>query len=141
MERYIIVLFWILILAVILLSVPSKCMRGRAEGMRGVEPFVDYYGYYKKFCPSCGWRSRNSCSKCTNCIFGVTKDGYGRCLAGDSSGPYFANDLLYYEYGDDQTFYPGSNVYPIVKHRNIYPYNRWELNRSLRLPPKSKILA
>lgn len=138
MQRYIIVLFWILILAVILLSVPSKCTLSNGVKKEG---FTDYYGYYKQYCPSCNWRGLSSCGKCTNCGICVTEAGQASCAAGDASGPYFRSDCDKWSYGDDQTFYAGANVYPTVQMRNIYPYNRWNLNRSLRPPHKKRILA
>lgn len=55
--------------------------------------------YYKRYCPSCGWRSRGSCSKCTNCGYCINKYGIGSCVPGDSQGPYYRRDCKYWEYG------------------------------------------
>ena len=129
-----IVLFWLLILTVILLSVPTKCNLSNSE----VEGFTDYYGYYKKYCPSCGHRGKRSCGKCTNCILAYTANGHSECIPGNSQGPFFRDDILYYEYGDAETYYNGANVYPIVQMRNVKPYTRWNLNRSLRMPKRLK---
>lgn len=84
------ILLWILIIAVVLLSTPFKC-EPKKEG------FYTYYGYYKQYCPSCGWRSRYSCAKCTNCGYCITASGAGFCTPGDSSGPFFENSCVYWE--------------------------------------------
>ena len=136
MQRYIIVLFWLLILTVILLSVPTKCNLGNSE----VEAFTNYYGYYKKYCGSCNWKSKRSCGKCLNCGICTTANGYSECVPGDAQGPYFRSDCAFWEYGDPETYYPGANVYPIVQMRNMKPYTRWNLNRSLRMSKRGKRL-
>jgi hypothetical protein len=135
MQRYIIVLLWILILAVILLSVPTKCNLGNK-----VENFDNYYGYYKNYCGSCHHRGRRSCGKCTNCGLCITADGHAECVPGDAQGPYFREDCAIWEFGDPMTFYNGSNVYPIVKQRNVYPYTRWNWWRN-RFSKRGKRMA
>lgn len=97
MKPIALVLLWIFILAVILLSTPTSCPA--ADGENGVEGFYTYGGYYKRYCPSCGWRSRATCSKCTNCGFGLRSDGYGQCMPGDNAGPFHRDDVMYWEYG------------------------------------------
>lgn len=122
------ILLWILILCVIFLSTPTKC----TELDKTVEGFYTDYGYYKKYCPSCGWRSRYACSKCTNCGYCITASGYGECVPGDSSGPYFRNDCMYWEYGDPYYYYPYSHIYPVVSVRSKYPAYRWRHTRPWR---------
>ena len=127
MERYALILFWVLILAVILLSTPTKCTLGGGDD--GVEGFYTYYGYYKRYCPSCGYKSRYSCSNCTNCGYCINASGQGFCTSGDSRGPYFTKDCVYWEYGSPEIYYPYSYLYPVVKRRSIYPYYRYKVNR------------
>lgn len=86
-------LLWIFVLAVILLSTPVKC---KALD-KNKEGFYTTYGYYKKYCPSTGWRSRYSCAKCTNAGYCISSSGIGECVPGDSSGPYFREDCQYWE--------------------------------------------
>ena len=118
-------LLWVLILCVIFLSTPTQCnsLSDNTEG------FYTYYGYYKKYCPSCGWRSRYACSKCTNCGYCVTASGYGECVPGDSSGPYFRSDCMYWEFGDPYYYYPYSHIFPVVSIRSQYPTYRWRHTR------------
>ena len=120
---------WILIIAVILLFTPSECKSLLSPGDKNKEDFYTYYGYYKKYCPSCGWRSRYSCNKCTNCGWCVTASGYGECVPGDSSGPYFREDCQHWEYGDPYHNYPYSHVFPVVQTKDIYPHTRWNLRK------------
>ena len=87
------------------------------------EGFNTYYGYYKKYCPSCGWRSRYSCSNCTNCGYCITADGRGECVPGDKYGPYFRDDCQFYEYGKPSEYSPYSMAYPVVQVRTRYPYD------------------
>ena len=125
MDSKMLILFWVLLLAIILLSTPTG-------SRKNIEGFYTDYGYYKRYCPSCGWRSRNSCSKCTNCGYCITASGYGECVPGDSSGPYFRSDCMYWEYGDPYYCYPYSHIYPVVKAKSVYPYYRWNLRRPWR---------
>lgn len=127
MERYALILFWILVLAVILLSTPTKCTLGGGED--GVEGFYTYYGYYKNYCPSCGHLSRYGCSKCNNCGICVTPSGQSQCVSGDSRGPFFRSDCQAYFFNDPYIYYPYSHLYPVVKRRSIYPYYRYKVNR------------
>jgi len=154
-----VLLLWVFIIAVIVLVVQGRCAKNEKfnpvtaitniatqideatekalctagicpEEEQQVEGFYTYPGYYKKYCPSCGWRSRYNCSKCTNCGYCVTASGYGECVPGDSSGPYFRSDCMYWEYGDAYDFYPYSHVFPVIKTYDNYPYYRWNLKKS-----------
>ena len=120
MDRYTLTLFWILIVAIILLSTPTKYVPDKKEG------FHTYFSYFKNYCPSCGWRSRYSCSKCINCGYCITAKGVGSCESGDSSGPYFREDCMIWDYGSNYDYYPGSTVYPIYKTKTIYPYSKYK---------------
>jgi len=42
---------------------------------------------------------------------------------GDSTGPFYANDCYEWSYGDPYAYYPGGNVFPVVKTMDQYPYN------------------
>lgn len=129
MDNQTLIIVWIVVLAVIALTANRN--QDKTEG------FHTYYGYYKKYCPSCGWRSRYSCAKCTNCGYCIDKNGYGQCVPGDSSGPYFHGDKCsYWEFGSPNYQYPFSNVYPTVKIRSQYPYYRWRLRRPWRWQDK-----
>lgn len=96
------------------------------------EGFTDY-GYYKRYCSSCGYKSRRSCGKCINCGYCISSSGYGECVAGDSSGPYFRQDCVYWEYGDPYHYYPYSHMYPSVKIKSMYPHYRWKTRRQKTL--------
>lgn len=130
----VIIFIFILIIVIIFLTTPTICKKLDFNK----EGFYTYYGYYKKYCPSCGWRSRYSCSKCTNCGYCITPNGYGECVPGDSSGPYFREDCYHWEYGDPYYYYPYSHIFPAVKVKNIYPYHRWKLRKPRRWRTKNK---
>lgn len=137
MNNNIIIIAWIILLAVILMRTSNKCNGIKLEEHdKSKEGFYTYYGYYKKYCPSCGWRSRYSCSKCTNCGWCVNASGYGECVPGDSSGPYFREDCTYWEYGSP---YYNSNVFPVITSRSIYPYYRYRLRRPSRYNTKKSV--
>lgn len=123
-----VIILWLVLLCLVLLSTPTKCNTLD----KSKEGFYTYYGYYKKYCPSCGWRSRYSCSKCTNCGYCITASGQGQCVPGDASGPYFRTDCQYYEFGDSYYFYPYSHIFPVIKIRSTYPYYRWRHQRPWR---------
>lgn len=104
MNNWFLIMLFITIFVIVVLSMPLSCSPGlNTEGFYG--------GYYRKYCPSCGWRSRRSCANCINCGYCVTPSGYGECIPGDHNGPYFRDDCLHWSYG---------NLY--------YPY-RWNLRR------------
>lgn len=130
MNKYVVILFWVVFVCIILLSIPTMC--GQHEN------FINYYGHFKSYCPSCGWRSRNSCSKCTNCGYCITASGYGECVPGDSSGPYFRSDCLYYEYGSPYEYYPYSHLFPVVKTRSVYPYYGYNKRKPLSWTTSSR---
>ena len=121
MDRYIVILFWVLVCAVIMLSVPTKCMDDKKK-----EGFYTYNGYFKNYCGSCGFRSRYSCNKCTNCGWAMNKNGVGQCLPGDNSGPFFANDVTYWEYSNPYFYYPYSHLYPVIREKSVMPYYNYK---------------
>ena len=51
-------------------------------------------------------------------------------MPGDSSGPYFREDSMYWEYGSPYDFYPYSHVFPVVKTADSYPYYRWNIRKN-----------
>lgn len=128
MEQNILILVWIFVIAVILLSIPTKCSLDN----KMTEGFYTNYGYYKRYCGSCGYKNRASCAKCTNCVGCITPNGNFECVPGDSSGPYFRRDCQYVEYGDPYYYYPYSHVYPVTKVNSVYPYYRWSLRNPRR---------
>ncbi len=79
------------------------------------EGFYTYNSYFKQYCPSCNWRTRYSCSKCTNCGYCITANGVGSCEPGSSAGPYFRKDCAYWQYSDPSMYYPPSHYYPMIK--------------------------
>ena len=123
MDRYIVILFWILIIAVILLSTPTKCMNEKKEG------FYTYNSYFKGYCSDCGSKTRYACSKCNNCGYSINASGVGHCVPGDASGSYFADDTMYWIYNDPNFYYPSSDLYPVVKTRSQYPTFRHKVHK------------
>lgn len=117
---------WIIILVFLLVTTPTKCIFNSTSD-KSKEGFHATLGYHKKYCPSCGTKSRKSCSKCLNCGFCVTSDGHGECVPGDSNGPYFRDDCMYWEYGYNyaDSFYPYSHIFPSAHGHLMYPYFRW----------------
>lgn len=93
------------------------------------EGFYTNFGYYKKYCPTCGWRSRNTCSKCTNCGYCINEKGVGQCVPGNSEGPFFSSNCVYWDYGDPYNYYPNSHLYPVIKSKDIYPYKRYHMRK------------
>lgn len=94
-----------------------------------------YSSYYKNYCPSCNWRNRRTCSKCLNCGFCLTAEGTGECVPGDSNGPYFRNDCVAWEYGDQYQYYPYANLYPVVKVKSSNPYFQKQLKKPYEWVP------
>jgi hypothetical protein len=117
----------VLVCLLIFLSFPLRCNGSQEEGFT---TYYDYYGYNKRYCPSCGWRSRYSCSNCTNCGYCITASGFGECVPGDSSGPYFRDDCFLWQYGDPY-YYNTSSVYPVVK-TGVYRRQKYNLRRPRR---------
>jgi hypothetical protein len=115
---------WLLVMLAIVFYVHMTCNND------GIEGFYDFTGYYKKYCSSCGKRSRHNCSKCTNCGVCITPNGNAECVPGNSSGPYFREDCQYWEYGDPHDSYPYSHIFPTIQTRNTYPYRRWNIRRN-----------
>jgi|688.fasta_scaffold295451_3 hypothetical protein len=131
MNKYIVILFLILIITLISLSMPTKCLTDKREN------FYTYNSYFKQYCPTCGWRDRYSCGKCTNCGYCINSQGVGECVPGDSSGPYFREDCMYWEYNSPYMYYPYSHLYPIIKTRSIYPYQKHNTEKPWKRTPKN----
>lgn len=122
MDRYIVILFWVLVCAVILLSTPTKCMANEKKK----EGFYTYYSYFKQYCPSCNHRTSYACDKCTNCGTCITPTGQSFCTPGDGSGPYFSEDCAYWKYGDSYHYYPYSHLFPVIREKSILPYYKYK---------------
>lgn len=50
-----------------------------------------------QYCPNCGDLNLATCSTCANCGICVT-GGVGKCVPGNSSGPYFEKDCEYWNH-------------------------------------------
>jgi hypothetical protein len=102
----------IIILCIILLSIPTRCVK---------EGFHPHLQVYKRYCSSCGTKSRANCSSCTNCGYCITSDGRGECTPGDSQGPYFREDCAVWRYGELYYNPPNTTIYPINTAWRKYP--------------------
>ena len=121
-------LLWFVIIVVMLIFTPSEC-RTLAEDQKK-EGFYTYPGYYKKYCSDCHHRSLYACGKCTNCGNCQDVNGYSECVPGDSSGPYFREDCVRWNYGSNQYYAPYSHAFPMIQTKSIFPYNRWNVKRN-----------
>ena len=52
-----------------------------------------------RYCSNCGYNGPYKCTKCINCGWGVAQTGNGSCIPGDARGPYFASDIVSWNYG------------------------------------------
>jgi len=118
MNNNYIVLLVALICAVLLLSVPSG-WAGMGHG-DGVEGFHTYYGYFKQYCPSCHFRTKESCLKCQNCGL-CTKNGKTTCVPGSSDGSWFSENCDEWQYGTSDFYYPNSSIYPVALTKHFWP--------------------
>ena len=78
-----------------------------------------------RYCGNCGYNDRTSCAGCTDCGYCINKFGYGECIPGDSRGPYFRDDCMYWEYDAPLSYYyryPYSHLYPIISVGDYYPF-------------------
>lgn len=121
-ETNILFLLFVIIMLFVFLSAPLKCSKLNTEGFSN---YSDYYGYYKQYCPSCGWKSKKSCSSCINCGYCITDSGYGECVSGDSYGPYFRDDCLYWNYGNYDYNYLILKYKSLHKKYNLRKPRRW----------------
>lgn len=135
MDRYVVILFWILIVAVILLSTPTKCVMDDKKK----EGFYTYNSYFKNYCGSCSGKTSYACAKCTNCGTCQTASGVSECVSGDSSGPYFRDDCVFYTYNNPYYYYPYSDSYPVIKTRSIYPFAQKRINRPWKWEKKQPL--
>lgn len=133
MDRYVVILFWVLVCAVILLSTPTKCVLNGKDGKDVKEGFYTYFSYFKQYCPSCNERTSFACDKCTNCTTCILPNGQSFCTPGDASGPFFRTDCAYTKYGSTDHYYPYSHLYPNIREKSIYPYTH---HRTVQKPWK-----
>jgi hypothetical protein len=115
-----------IILIVLVLVLLLVFMRGvsRGSGTQQEEGFYTYPGYYKRYCNDCSSMSSSyALAACSNCGVCTTFSGLKYGVPGDSTGPFYANDCYEYSYGDPYSFYPGANVFPVVKTMDQYPLN------------------
>lgn len=132
LNKYAPILIGILILAVLFISLPTKCIPFFGKKDENVEGFYPYYDAYKRYCGSCTGRTRRSCGKCLNCGWCMNSKGVGTCVAGDSHGPFFRDDCMYWEYGNPYYHYPNDHIFPIFQVRSSYPRWRFRRNRPWR---------
>ena len=102
-------------------------------------------GYYN-YCGSCEGKTIKQCMQCANCGF-LSKKGYGKCVEGDSYGPYdfnpdyvngrwIHNDQYWTNIlTTDDTAIPTTHVY-----NNRYPYYRKLTERKYGKAEKPKLL-
>lgn len=88
------------------------------------EGFYSYNNYFKEYCPSCRYRDRYSCGKCTNCGLCGFNNGTSECVPGNSDGPYYREDCDFWTYGDPYLYYPNTNLFPIVRTKSMVPFTR-----------------
>lgn len=120
MDRNLVVIL-VIILSCFIMLAPIRCGASKNKLQEG---FYSYNNYFKQYCPSCRWRSRYSCGKCTNCGLCGFNDGSTQCVPGDSSGPYGRENCDFWEYGDPYMYYPNSNLFPIIKTKSMFPYKK-----------------
>jgi len=92
---YIISAFVLIIILVAYLLVYSQPIN--QEGFYGEDG-----GYGPQYCGDCnrrGEKGMNACLSCNNCGWCVDPNGYGSCVLGDYTGPYFADCAQYYYNG------------------------------------------
>lgn len=90
--------------------------RLRTYGRYYFPSYYDLLGQFSRYCTQCGWKTRTTCSDCNNCGFCIDRDGVGKCEPGDSRGPYFREDCVFWEYK------PFVNNIDYVY--NMYPYRQ-----------------
>lgn len=110
------ILFIVLIVAVLVLSVPFSCLLK--------EHFGTYSSKYKQYCSSCDGLDSYACDKCYNCGRSAEKNGYTKCVPGDSRGPYYDNNTYYWTYNDPTYYYPQTHRFPEILTRSLYPYKK-----------------
>jgi hypothetical protein len=84
-------------LIVVMITILYLAVYGRSLYNEGFESF-----YYPKYCKDCnrvGRKGEQACMACQNCGWCVDPNGYGSCVLGDNTGPYFADCKQYYYSG------------------------------------------
>lgn len=65
------------------------------------ETRIEVEGFSISPCPNCGQKDKLQCFQCDSCGWGWNDQGYGQCLPGNEQGPYFAKDIVKWEYTPD----------------------------------------
>lgn len=99
MEQYWLFIIWILVIIVIFITTPKKCVK---------EKFINTR---YNFCPECRKLGQMKCNKCANCGYSLTSNGKGKCIGGDLAGAYFKNVSGMWTSGAD---FPYENVIPVT---------------------------
>lgn len=76
------------------------------------------YSNNLSYCQNCGYLGKYKCGTCTNCGYCVSPSGIGECVPGDTSGPYFRQDCVGWNYGINSVPY----TQPIPWY---YSYSPW----------------
>ena len=85
----------VIIIIIIFLSWPTKCMRNNFN-----ENFNNLYNY----CPDCGFINNINCLNCKNCGLCTKYDGSQQCLPGNNFGAFNRNDCINWK------FYSADNI-------------------------------
>ena len=131
MNIVLVYIFVILAICIIFLLAPNSC-----PTLFGNNKIIEGFHFWnrrhkpiypiRRYCTSCGYNSRQSCSSCINCGFCINSDGKGECISGDSDGPTFREDCLFWEYNVRQYpkygFYPYNRKWINYKYRGYDPY-------------------
>ena len=108
----------IFVIAVIVLSIPLKCMLDNREG------FGTYNGYYKQYSENCSGLDRYACDRAYNCGVATELNGYSYCTAGSSRGPYFAEPAYWTYKGASDIYFPQTHRFPMIYTNSLYPYSK-----------------
>ena len=109
MEQYWLFIIWILVIIIIFITTPKKCMN------------EDFINIKYNFCPECGKLGQFRCNNCANCGYSISSSGKGECVPGDLAGPYFRDDSILWRSGAN---FPYEHVFPVTSLEFIPTYWR-----------------
>lgn len=61
--------------------------------------YEKFWGGGPRYCSNCGYKGPRRCRQCINCGWGIAQTGNASCIPGDARGPYFASDIISWNYG------------------------------------------
>lgn len=123
--------FWIAIIGLLIFYI---CIKNNNK-----EIFI----FKNKYCSKCNYNNRKKCSKCINCGYCHTIYGTRECIPGDSKGPYFREDCIFWEYLNPRYWMNYYYIFPFYYpyYSNIY-WNRrnknWNNRRYYRKKNRNK---